>query len=326
MTKISVIIPCYNSYKYMERCLISLQNQTFKDFEVIFIDDCSTDNTYYDLEKYLSKTDLKWTLIRNERNGGPGVSRNNGIEAAKGQFISFMDSDDWYEDDFLEEMYNKSEVDSLEIVMCDYFRRYSNGNKKEMHPTGDFNIKMTKADFLARSFDSLCCMLIKKELFEGVKMPSQFNAEDVAIIPVIISKSNSIGFISKALYNYFYREGSLSTSIDKSKKVEEAIITAYDYIRHNISDDFKEEIEFIGIKNILYGAVVCGLQNQRSKKEIDYIINTFEENYPNWYKNKYITYLSKSKKIFTKCVKKRNYTFLHLLSKIRMLIFKTKLA
>ena len=326
MTKISVIIPCYNSYKYMEKCLISLQNQTFNDFEVIFIDDCSTDSTYSDLEKYLSKTDLKWTLIRNERNGGPGVSRNNGIEAAKGQFISFMDSDDWYEDDFLEEMYNKSKVDSLEIVMCDYFRRYSNGNKKEMHPTGDFNIKMTKADFLARSFDSLCCMLIKKELFEGVKMPSQFNAEDVAIIPVIISKSNSIGYISKPLYNYFYREGSLSTSTDKNKNVDKSIITAYEYIRNNISKEFIEEIEYIGIKNVLYGAVVCAIENKKSKEYIYGIIDTFEQQHPNWFNNRYFKYLSKSKKIFIEGVKNRNYNYLRILSKIRTFMFKIKLA
>lgn len=326
MTKISVIIPCYNSFKFMNRCLISLQNQKFKDFEVIFIDDCSTDTTYKDLEKYLSKTNLKWTLIKNEINSGPGVSRNNGIEVAKGKFISFMDSDDWYQDDFLDIMYGNAIEHNSEIVMCDYYRQYSNGKQKEMKPTIGFYKNMTKAEFLAKSFDSLCCMLIERKLFDGIKMPSQFNAEDVAIIPVLIWKSKNLSYVSRPLYNYFYREGSLSTNTNKNNKIEESMIIAYKYICKNISSDFKEEIEFIGIKNILYGSIVYALQSKKSKNEINKIISDFEQNHPYWYNNKYINSLSKAKKIFIKFVMKRNYYFLHLLNKVRTFMFKFKIA
>lgn len=117
MIKVSVIIPCYNSYKYMNKCLKSLEDQTFKDFEVIFVDDYSTDNTYNDLKKYLENTNLQWELLKNSQNSGPGQSRNNGIEKAKGEFVCFMDSDDWYENNFLEKMYNKAENEKLDIVM-----------------------------------------------------------------------------------------------------------------------------------------------------------------------------------------------------------------
>lgn len=326
MTKISVIIPCYNSFKFMNKGLLSLQNQSFKDFEVIFIDDCSTDGTYEKLNKYLNNTDLKWTLIRNDHNSGPGVSRNKGIEISESRFVTFMDSDDWYESDFLEQMYITALENNAEIVMCDYFRQYSNGKQKEMKPTIGFNKNMTKADFLAKSFDSLCCMLIEKKLFDGIKMPSQFNAEDVAIIPVLICKSKALSFVSKPLYNYFYREGSLSTSIDKNNKIEESIIRAYEYICTNILNEFREEIEFIGIKNILYGSIVYALQNKKSKKEINKIISDFEQNHPNWYNNKYIDNLPKAKKIFIRFVMNRNYYFLRLLSGIRTFMFKIKIA
>lgn len=326
MIKVSVIIPCYNSYKYMEKCIKSLENQIFKDFEVIFVDDCSTDSTYIELEKHLQNTNLQWRLIRNNQNSGPGVSRNNGIEKAIGNFVCFMDSDDWYEDNFLQEMYSKCEGDNLDIAMCDYFRRYSNGKTKTMQPTIEFNVRMSKSDYLARSFDSLCCMIVRRELFDGVKMPSQFNAEDVAVIPVLISKSKSIGYVSKSMYNYFYREGSLSTSSGKNKNVVKSIVTAYDYICENISDKYEKELEFIGIKNILYGAVICALESNMHKNEIEFIINSFEDRYPNWNCNDYIKYLSKSKKIFIQSVKNRNYPFLILLSKIRKLLFKIKVA
>lgn len=326
MIKVSVIIPCYNSYRYMDKCIKSLENQTFKDFEVIFVDDCSTDSTYIELKKHLENTNLQWRLIKNNQNSGPGVSRNNGIEKAKGKFVCFMDSDDWYEDDFLEKMYNKCENEKLDIVMCDYFRKYSNGKTKVIQPTIEFNSEMSKSDYLARSFDSLCCMIVRRELFDGVKMPSQFNAEDVAVIPVLISKCKSIGYISQSMYNYFYREGSLSTSSDKNKNVVEAIITAYEYICNNISDKYAKELEFIGIKNILYGAVVCAIGCNMNRKEIEIIIDSFEKKYPDWNSNDYIQYLSKSKKIFIQGVKNRNYSYLILLSKIRELLFKIKVA
>lgn len=326
MIKVSVIIPCYNSYKYMNKCLKSLEDQTFKDFEVIFVDDYSTDNTYNDLKKYLENTNLQWELLKNSQNSGPGQSRNNGIEKAKGEFVCFMDSDDWYENNFLEKMYNKAENEKLDIVMCDYFRKYSNGNTKVMQPTIEFSNDMLKSDYLARSFDSLCCMIVKRKLFDGVKMPSQFNAEDVAVIPVLISKSESIGFISECMYNYFYREGSLSTSSNKNKNIVKSIITAYEYICKNISDKYEKELEFIGIKNILYGSIVCAIESKMDKNEIELIINSFEEKYPNWDSNSYIKYLSKSKKIFIYSIKKRNYHILKLLSKIRELLFKFKIA
>lgn len=103
----SIVIPCYNSWRYMERGLHFLEKQTFIDFEVIFVDDCSTDDTYCQLEKYQQQSILSIRIIRNIKNSGPGESRNYGIKMAKGDYIAFLDSDDWYEVDFLEKMYGQ---------------------------------------------------------------------------------------------------------------------------------------------------------------------------------------------------------------------------
>lgn len=124
----SLIIPCYNVIQFINQGLETLVNQTFKDFEIIFIDDCSTDDTYNFIANYKDKSSLDITLIKNERNCGPGQSRNNGINIANGQYITFMDSDDWLEHTFFEEMYNCIIKNNAEMVQCDFYRYYNEKN------------------------------------------------------------------------------------------------------------------------------------------------------------------------------------------------------
>ncbi|SHK18330.1 Glycosyltransferase involved in cell wall bisynthesis [Clostridium cavendishii DSM 21758] len=326
MPQVTVIVPCYNSYHLMKNCLKSLENQTFKEFEVIFIDDCSTDQTYNLLLKYLEKSSLIYQLIKNDKNSGPGVSRNKGIKIANGDYISFMDSDDWYELDYLENMYNDAINEDLDIVMCDYFRVYDNGKKKAMSPTRNLKNSLSKKEFLAYSFDSLCCMLINKKLFDNLLIPAKFNAEDVAIIPVLLSKSKKNGIISKNLYNYYYRINSLSNNKPKNNCIVNSILDAYEYINQNINKDFKKEIEFIGIKIVMYGAILNGIQSDFKENELDLIIKEFTRIYPNWYKNEYIKTLPKSKQIFLFFVKNESYLNLKILNYIRSILFNIKIA
>ena len=108
--KFSVIIPCYNSWQFMERGLRSLEEQSFSDFEVIFVDDCSTDDTYSRLITYQQSSTMNISVFRNEKNSGPGEARNNGIKRAQGEYLAFLDSDDWYEKDFLQKMYKQYDM------------------------------------------------------------------------------------------------------------------------------------------------------------------------------------------------------------------------
>lgn len=112
---VSVIVPVYNPGIYFKRFLRSLQNQTLKDIEIIFVDDCSTDDSIAMIEE-ASKTDPRIRLIRNETNLGPGPCRNKGIELAQGQYLSFADPDDTMAEDMLEQLYKKTENGTIEIV------------------------------------------------------------------------------------------------------------------------------------------------------------------------------------------------------------------
>ncbi len=114
--KVSVIIPVYNVEPYLKECLNSIINQTLKDIEIICIDDCSTDNSYQILEEY-SKKDNRIIILKNEKNtGGPSTARNKGIDLAKGDYLYFIDSDDYIENNFLEEMYNTAKEYNTDIV------------------------------------------------------------------------------------------------------------------------------------------------------------------------------------------------------------------
>lgn len=100
MSKVSVIIPCYNAAAYIDRCFKALENQTYKDFDVIVVDDCSTDNSIEIIEKYRATSKLTITIMKNDINSGPAASRNKGIRKSTAEYITFCDSDDWYEKRF----------------------------------------------------------------------------------------------------------------------------------------------------------------------------------------------------------------------------------
>ena len=126
----SIIVPVYNVENYIERCLNSLVNQTFKDIEVITINDGSTDKSLELLNKY-AKEDIRISVIDL---GDEGVSycRNLGIEKANGKYIMFVDSDDWIDSSMVEVMYKKAEENKLDLVMCSYIREFKDHSKEKI--------------------------------------------------------------------------------------------------------------------------------------------------------------------------------------------------
>ena len=115
MPKVSVIIPIYNTEKYLRKCLDSVCNQTLSDIEIICVNDCSTDNSLEILEEYASK-DNRIKLIDFKENKGAAVARNAGIDEAKGEYIGFVDSDDFIDLDFYEKLYNKAVKSGADCV------------------------------------------------------------------------------------------------------------------------------------------------------------------------------------------------------------------
>ena len=119
MPKVSVIIPVYNTEKYLRKCIDSICNQTLSDIEIICVNDCSTDNCFEILKKYLKK-DKRIKLINLDINGGAAKARNFGIESAKGEFVGFVDSDDFLDPDFYEKLYNEAKKNNADASKGNY--------------------------------------------------------------------------------------------------------------------------------------------------------------------------------------------------------------
>ena len=124
---ISIIVPIYNSEKYLKKCIDSIINQTKKELEIILINDGSTDNSEKIIKEYKDKR-IKY--IKNT-NQGIGTTRNQGIKEATGKYLMFIDSDDYIENNACELLYNKAEKDNLDMVVCDFYREKEDGEKKE---------------------------------------------------------------------------------------------------------------------------------------------------------------------------------------------------
>ena len=118
--KISIIIPCYNVEKYLDSCVQSIINQTYKNLEIILVDDCSTDNTWKIIKQYEKKYD-NIKALKNEKNSGAGYSRNRAVEIASNQYISFIDSDDYIELNFYETMLKQMKKEKADMVIGSRF-------------------------------------------------------------------------------------------------------------------------------------------------------------------------------------------------------------
>lgn len=316
MINVSLIIPCYNSGEYLGKCIESIKQQKEKNFEVVFIDDASTDNTLARLNEFKNSSIISVTILKNQHNRGPGYSRNKAISHARGKYIAFCDSDDYFSTDLITKLNYEISNKENDIFLYGY-KKDINGKIINTNYINEINMYTSKNDIIAHCLDSLCLMCIKREMFNDIKLPNLYNGEDVVAVYALMFKSSSIKCIPDDLYVYKMRKNSLSTSIDKELPYK--LVKVYSKIKNLVVDDSKL-IEYIGIKIVLYGAVLNGCKAGLSAKKIKIIIEKFETDYPNWADNLYIKKLNFSKKIFLKACKKNNYALLVILSKIHKIL------
>lgn len=319
---ISIIIPCFNGYRYIDRCLASLERQTYKDFEVVVCDDCSTDDSFERLKAYFSHSSLNNTLIRNSKNVGPGESRNKAIDASKGDFLMFCDCDDWYEDNALEIMVNELISNDADLVMADNYYCDASGRKQKRNSTSELIGCEKKEKQIALARMSLCRLIVKRALFHGVRIPSIYNGEDGAVVPLLLAISNKSIFIEDAIYNYYVRDGSGSTK--PLPRVYKGLLDSFANVESAISDSYPQECEFIGIKTVLYGAVFNAIKANVNKRTISAFVDDFNSKHVSWKNNMYYRSLARNKRLFLFFVRHscffllRFYTLVHIVFEKRM--------
>lgn len=224
---ISLVMPVYNVENFLNKALTSVENQTFKDFEMIIVDDGSSDKSYEIAEEFCSRNP-NFKLIK-QKNSGPAAARNTGVTHCKGEYIAFMDSDDYLEKNFLEELYNLAKKTGADITCCNFNMYYPNKNLKIYMPFNSLPGVYTKSKALRKLILDISVhyfiwnKLYKKELFleRNIKFDNMY-FEDISTSPKLFYFAKTVAFTSKALYNYTMRENSILHSIN-AKKVNDYI-------------------------------------------------------------------------------------------------------
>ena len=239
--KFSIIIPVYNTEKYLEKCLDSIINQSYQNMEIIVVNDGSTDNSKDILSFYHNKYP-KLISVYNLTNKGVSAARNYGISKASGDYFIFIDSDDYLEPDLLSNV-NKNIVDNVDIIRFN-FKRVMN-QEENISTSNTFTLADGKKafDLLIKSNDFVVAWAYayKKEYWLEKKF--QFTKgiyhEDFALIPLIIRSASKVSSIAYVGYNYVIRENSIMTTKDNKKIIKKAndMLIAFDNLISNYKED-----------------------------------------------------------------------------------------
>ena len=213
--KISVIVPVYNVENYLEKCLNSLVNQTLEEIEILVINDGSTDDSQKIIEVFQSKFPQKIKTFAKE-NGGLSDARNFGIDRATGEFLAFVDSDDYVSATMMEEMYGLAKKHEAEIVICNLQKVDENGivtQKLTQIPNLPEKVDLEKHFSVFSDISYFACnKIFKRELFEGKRFQKGMHFEDIELIPKILLQCKTLAKTDAFHYQYLERSNSISKS------------------------------------------------------------------------------------------------------------------
>ena len=213
---ISVIVPVYNVEKYLKKCVYSIINQTYKNIEVILVDDGSPDKCGMICDEFVS-VDSRIKVIH-KRNGGLSSARNAGIEIAKGQYIGFVDSDDTIEPFMYEKLYQINKKNKTLLSVCAVNYIFPNGEKKRKKELGEDRVFGFENAIIEMNMHTYFDMgawskLYDRNLFDGIRFPEGKLSEDFYIMYKVFDKAQKISYVDQPCYNYLQRKNSITHNI-----------------------------------------------------------------------------------------------------------------
>lgn len=245
---ISIIVPVYNVEKYLKRCLNSIEQQTYNDWECIIVNDGSTDLSGEICREYANR-DKRFRLI-NQENKGLSGARNKGLEVAKGEYLCFVDSDDWIEKDYIMLLLNKMSADEYDMVICGYY--IVDKQRKNIELISDEKTSFKSNEFIHEiASGRIQCFawnkMYKKSLFDEIKYKMGVYYEDIRIMGDLLSSIKNVGVVNIPLYNYYMRSDSIIHK--KTKKKELDCFDAYKSLFYN--DLILNDDKIIIIRNMM---------------------------------------------------------------------------
>lgn len=336
--KVSVIVPVYNVEKYLRKCLDSVLKQTLKEIEIILINDGSTDYSGEICNEY-SKKDSRIKVLH-KKNEGIATARNSGLEIAIGEFIMFVDSDDWIEENMVETMYLKAKENNLDVVQAQYLRTDNIKSNCSINKFSNNIIEELKREVISGNLYTYVWDKIYKRSFiisDKIKFREKYIFEDWYFFMDVITKCNNYSIINDVVYNYRIRNCSLSRKcsletvaliiqlhkdkIEYMNKWNMNLNENYYNCSRNILDDLINIINFLFSEDNDYSTDLINqrLYDIRNEKIIE---NVLDEKLI----KKYISYVDE--KIYTYLIlyyfKRKKFNVIKLLSKFSKLIVSIK--
>lgn len=284
---ISVIVPVYNAESYLHRCVDSILEQTYSDIELIMVDDASTDSSGEICDEYALK-DTRVKVIRCKENGGTSAARNIGLEAISGQFVGFVDCDDFIEPDFYEILYGLITKYGTDVSMISYNKvdehgRVSSNSSEQVYVLDRIEaIKELLFDKKIQNY--VWNKLYRAKIFQKIRFPAGVIYDDINIMYYIFRKMNMIACYDIAKYNYCFRENSIVNR--RSHKKFEDELSAVELRYKEIAEDFPELEEYNAYAFVLWMVRIYTFMvstddymEEFYRERYELLINVYKKNY-----------------------------------------------
>lgn len=261
MYKVSFVVTSYNTEKYIERCIKSITNQTLQNIEIIVVDDGSTDLTVSKIEE-LALSDNRISIIK-QKNMGVNAARKKGFYQSRGEYIVFVDGDDWVDSELAEKTYNAANKDNVDIICYNYYSAYEDNRLVEHYENKELFRNSSYLELLINQevTQSLWNKLFKREILEKSDFMDVCNsnmAEDYAACIQIAMKDPKLKIIDDMLYYYFQRE---SSTMNKSSEKILDIKVSFEYIEellksNDLYEKYREEIDYLWFMQCYIGKII----------------------------------------------------------------------
>lgn len=257
MPKISIIIPIFNAEKQITACVNSLLKQTIKDIEVIFVDDHSTDKSIISIKQFLQNqtTSISFKFLETASNVGPGLARNMGIEASTGEYLLFIDADDWVEPTMCESLYKEAVSKNSDISYCNAIAHKGKNSWMLENPT--YN---GKKHYLTHYKAYLWTYCFRRQFIveNQILFPCERSAEDSYFIACSILLCNKMAKVSKELYHYILYSTSISHKCDFSRYKQKASV--FNKLlrfaeKHNLINQYRWQLYYIYLKKVILTSI-----------------------------------------------------------------------
>ncbi len=263
----------YNAEMHIVKCLDSILAQSLSELEIIIVDDCSTDRSHEIVENYISgnKCANKVQLFKQKSNQGPGIARNIGIENAVGEYVTFLDSDDWVENDAYSALYTKAKKHDAELCFCNAIMDFANGETRTItNPkvtSGELGVEEKKS-FLS-NFVTYCVTYLYQRNFlkeNEITFPKGRSSEDSVFLTKCILNCERIASVEKIFYHYVINHNSLTQSPNATRYKDKLVNLNLVVSERENHKTYKNEIEYIYIKK---GVILSVINYVRDNKKVD---------------------------------------------------------